>query len=270
MGRAPRRSRGSASARVEDLLRHYPYRWLDLRESAPLGVVAARSRGHRRRHGARGHRQAPEAAALHHRGRDRRRHRRARRRVVQPAVSGAALPAPATAWPSRARCRWTTASGRCRRRSSSASGRATTRRGSGRILPVHPATEGLSSNWVRRLVAEALDAYGDVPDTLPALIRVRRDLMPLGRVPARHPLPAGHRGAATPRGGGSPTRSCSPSSSAWRCGVTRWSTNERGIRTSSTVRRARRCSRRCRSSSPTTSVTAVRRDPGRHGAPAGP
>jgi ATP-dependent DNA helicase RecG len=49
----------------------------------------------------------------------------------------------------------------------------------GRILPVHPATEGLSTNWVRRLVSEALDQYGDVPDHLPAGLRVGRDLVPL-------------------------------------------------------------------------------------------
>ncbi|HEX9093014.1 MAG TPA: ATP-dependent DNA helicase RecG [Coriobacteriia bacterium] len=49
----------------------------------------------------------------------------------------------------------------------------------GRILPVHPATEGLSTNWVRRLVSEALDAFGDVPDHLPASLRAKRDLVPL-------------------------------------------------------------------------------------------
>jgi ATP-dependent DNA helicase RecG len=49
----------------------------------------------------------------------------------------------------------------------------------GRILPVHPATEGLSTNWVRRLVSEALDQYGDVPDHLPAGLRMSRDLVPL-------------------------------------------------------------------------------------------
>jgi ATP-dependent DNA helicase RecG len=48
-----------------------------------------------------------------------------------------------------------------------------------RILPVHPATEGLSSNWMRRLVLEALDQFGDVPDPLPAELRSRRDLVPL-------------------------------------------------------------------------------------------
>ena len=49
----------------------------------------------------------------------------------------------------------------------------------GRILPVHPATEGLSSNWIRRLVSEALDQFGDLPDPLPSALRVRRGLVPL-------------------------------------------------------------------------------------------
>jgi ATP-dependent DNA helicase RecG len=51
----------------------------------------------------------------------------------------------------------------------------------GRVLPVHPATEGLSSNWVRRLVSEALDEFGNIPDPLPAALRSRRELMPLAR-----------------------------------------------------------------------------------------
>ncbi len=49
----------------------------------------------------------------------------------------------------------------------------------GRILPIHPATEGLSTNWMRRLVREALDGYSDVPDPLPSALRIARDLMPL-------------------------------------------------------------------------------------------
>jgi len=49
----------------------------------------------------------------------------------------------------------------------------------GRILPVHGATEGLSTNWVRRLVSEALAQYGDACDHLPASVRVARDLVPL-------------------------------------------------------------------------------------------
>ena len=49
----------------------------------------------------------------------------------------------------------------------------------GRLLPVHAATDGLSSNWIRRLVAEALDQFADVPDHLPAQLRVHHGLMPL-------------------------------------------------------------------------------------------
>lgn len=57
----------------------------------------------------------------------------------------------------------------------------------GRILPMHAGTEGLSPNWLRRLVREALDAYGDVRDFLPAEVRIRRGLPPL-----RHALEAIH------------------------------------------------------------------------------
>ena len=48
-----------------------------------------------------------------------------------------------------------------------------------RILPVHHATEGLSTNWIRRLVSEALHFAGDLPDPLPSEIRAARELMPL-------------------------------------------------------------------------------------------
>ncbi|MBN2847142.1 MAG: ATP-dependent DNA helicase RecG [Coriobacteriia bacterium] len=48
-----------------------------------------------------------------------------------------------------------------------------------RILPVHGATEGLTTNWIRRLVAEALTATGDRPDPLPSRLRARHDLVPL-------------------------------------------------------------------------------------------
>ncbi|MDO8848314.1 MAG: ATP-dependent DNA helicase RecG [Coriobacteriia bacterium] len=59
-----------------------------------------------------------------------------------------------------------------------------------RILPVHRATEGLSTNWIRRLVAEAIDMAGDQPDPLPAALRAQRRLMPLaGALSAIH-LPA--------------------------------------------------------------------------------
>jgi ATP-dependent DNA helicase RecG len=62
----------------------------------------------------------------------------------------------------------------------------------GRVIPVHRTTEGLSTNWVRRLVAEALAAYGDVPDFMPAAVRVRRAL-----VPRAHALRAVHEPAST-------------------------------------------------------------------------
>ncbi len=45
-----------------------------------------------------------------------------------------------------------------------------------RVIPIHRATAALSANWVRRLVREALDAFGDVPDFLPAELRLRRGL----------------------------------------------------------------------------------------------
>jgi len=48
-----------------------------------------------------------------------------------------------------------------------------------RILPVHHATEGLSTNWIRRLVSEALEFAGDLPDPLPSEVRAARELMPL-------------------------------------------------------------------------------------------
>jgi len=49
-----------------------------------------------------------------------------------------------------------------------------------RIIPIHRATEGLSTNWIRRLVREALADAGDQPDPLPSEIRANRRLMPLG------------------------------------------------------------------------------------------
>ncbi|MEN6429805.1 MAG: ATP-dependent DNA helicase RecG [Coriobacteriales bacterium] len=48
----------------------------------------------------------------------------------------------------------------------------------GRVLPVYRATEGLSTNWLRRLIADALLDFGAVPDPIPSAIRVRRGLAP--------------------------------------------------------------------------------------------
>jgi ATP-dependent DNA helicase RecG len=60
----------------------------------------------------------------------------------------------------------------------------------GRIIPIHRATAALSANWIRRLVREALAAYGDVPDFLPASLRLRRDLVPLAEALAQVHFPA--------------------------------------------------------------------------------
>lgn len=50
----------------------------------------------------------------------------------------------------------------------------------GRVLPVHRTTEGLSVAWLRRLVAAAVDDVGrEVPDHLPASVRLKRRLLPL-------------------------------------------------------------------------------------------
>ena len=50
-----------------------------------------------------------------------------------------------------------------------------------RILPVHPAGEGASPAWMRRIVAAALADGGDVADFLPARIVGTHKLMTLGR-----------------------------------------------------------------------------------------
>lgn len=50
----------------------------------------------------------------------------------------------------------------------------------GRIVPIHRTTEGLTTNWLRRLIAAAVDDFADVPDHLPVRVRTERALMPLG------------------------------------------------------------------------------------------
>lgn len=49
----------------------------------------------------------------------------------------------------------------------------------GGLVPMHSTTEGLSANWLRRLVREALEEYGDVVDPLPAQVRQDRGLVSL-------------------------------------------------------------------------------------------
>jgi ATP-dependent DNA helicase RecG len=46
----------------------------------------------------------------------------------------------------------------------------------GRILPVYPLTEGVSQRALRRLVAQALEALGDLPERLPESLRARHGL----------------------------------------------------------------------------------------------
>lgn len=48
-----------------------------------------------------------------------------------------------------------------------------------RVLPVHRATEGLSTNWLRRIIGAAIDDFSDVPDFLPVELRLRRGLVSL-------------------------------------------------------------------------------------------
>jgi len=45
-----------------------------------------------------------------------------------------------------------------------------------RILPVHPATAQLTSNWIRRLITSALSMTLVLPDYLPAGLRIANDL----------------------------------------------------------------------------------------------
>ncbi|MDZ4169341.1 MAG: ATP-dependent DNA helicase RecG [Coriobacteriia bacterium] len=52
----------------------------------------------------------------------------------------------------------------------------------GRVIPVHHSTEGLTAPWLRRLIASAIDDFGDVADPLPSSIRMKRGL--LGRAAA--------------------------------------------------------------------------------------
>ena len=43
----------------------------------------------------------------------------------------------------------------------------------GRIIPLHPATQKLSAAMLRRLIMRALDQYGDLPDHIPYGLRLR-------------------------------------------------------------------------------------------------
>lgn len=45
------------------------------------------------------------------------------------------------------------------------------------MLAIHPTTEGVSTTWMRRFVANALEQAADVTDALPASLRMRHGLM---------------------------------------------------------------------------------------------
>ena len=53
--------------------------------------------------------------------------------------------------------------------------------GVGSILPVHPATDGVSPAWMRRIVSGALEAVGAFADPMPARLRAKRKVMSLSR-----------------------------------------------------------------------------------------
>lgn len=71
----------------------------------------------------------------------------------------------------------------------------------GRILPVHSSTEGLSTGWLRRLVSAAIDDFADVPDHLPGQLRVARGLVDLSSAltDIQFPQVLGHAAAARRR-----------------------------------------------------------------------
>jgi len=62
---------------------------------------------------------------------------------------------------------------------------------SGRIVPIHPATQNLSTNVIRRIMKNALDAYGNVADPLPHSVIAENSLMPKARALKEVHFPTG-------------------------------------------------------------------------------
>jgi ATP-dependent DNA helicase RecG len=69
----------------------------------------------------------------------------------------------------------------------------------GRIIPVHPATEGISAGVIRRLVHDALGRLGELPDPIPAAVRSRQDLPDLFRAVRKIHFPDGDADKAQAR-----------------------------------------------------------------------
>jgi ATP-dependent DNA helicase RecG len=163
---------------VEDLLRHYPSRWLDLRTTAPLGSLPLGA-------------EATAVGTVHEVVVKRPRPRLSITEVAlvddsgvlvgvwfnQPYLQQRFRPGDRVAFAGTVTMEY----GLRQMRSPFVERLGSSEDASwlGRILPVHPATEGLSSNWIRRLVAEAIDQFGDLPDPLPAALRIERGLVPL-------------------------------------------------------------------------------------------
>lgn len=68
-----------------------------------------------------------------------------------------------------------------------------------RVLPVHRATDGLTTGWLRRLIAAAVDDFADVPDHLPAALRIERGLVPLSHALSVIQFPQSMADAASAR-----------------------------------------------------------------------
>ena len=89
------------------------------------------------------------------------------------------------------------------------------------LVPVHPATEGLSAGRLRALVWDARGRFLLTPEPLPATLRVSEALPERAGRPRGRALPGRARRTRTGPGGGSPSRSSCCSSWRWPGGGAR-------------------------------------------------